>query len=210
MTQAASAAPEGVDPSLTRSRTSPPSVAGILMDAGFHHHLVEDATMREKMSSRDLALATVAFAVIGSSACSRQDERLTAPTRPALSVSTPTTTQTYSWKLTWAGSAECNFFWNWQLADGTTASGGYTTCVNPSTGTGSIPPTATGIVVGGSLSNYTYGCNPDSKSVTKSLNGSGTTIQINLSITGTYLPLGFGVKKENCPLANAQFTLTTS
>ena len=168
--------------------------------------------MRGTTICRSLALGTVvAFALIGSSGCTRQDERLTAPTRPALTLSTPTSTQTtYSWQVKWAGNALCNFVWSWQLADGTTGSGDSATCADPSAGNGAIPSTATGIVVRAYLSDYTYGCNSDSKSVTKSLNGSGSTININLSITGEYEPLGFTNKKEPCPLANASFTLTTN
>jgi hypothetical protein len=150
------------------------------------------------------------------SGCVQEDRRLT-PTAPATSTSAATLPQSYAWQVTLTGdviSATCEFDWSWQLADGSTVAGGSTDCVAPLTGTASIPLGATAIVVNGHLFDYAYpACSSDSKTVTKSLNGSeNTSININLSVGGSYkAPDFFGNYFHiKCPSANAGFTSTLS
>lgn len=175
--------------------------------------------MRGTTISRKMALATVLLMVgVAVSACDRAGERLTAATAPALDRATSILPQSYSWQATVASDSgftvACAFNWSWQLADGTTVTGGSTACTAPSLGTGSIPPTATGIIVVGSLdSGYPTSCGFDSKTVTKSLNGSAnTSLNINLTIGGLYKgPEFFGNRVViRCPSANAAFTLKFS
>ena len=167
-----------------------------------------------KLMSRKIALTTVFLLVeIAASACDRSGARLTAPDMPSLSQSSPTLASNYAWQVSFTGSATCAFDWSWQLGDGSTLPGGTTACGTPTSGTGSIPPGATGVVVNGSLIDSAPVCGSDSKSVTKSFDGSGNlNITMNLSVGGSFrviVPFG-GTNHMACPSANASFSLTTS
>ena len=173
--------------------------------------------MTAKTISRKMALATVLLMVgVAGSECGRAGERLTAPAAPILSLSSPTLSSNYAWQVAFTGdssSTPCEFDWSWQLADGSTMAGGATACVSPSSGTGSIPPGATGVVVNGRLIEYGTECNTDSKSATKSFDGSGSiSITMNLSVSGSFrviVPFG-NTRHMTCPSANATFTLKTT
>ena len=145
--------------------------------------------MRTNTVCRHLAVAAIlVIAGTAAVACGREQDSLTAPASLVKSLSPSSSPRTYSWAVTCNPvNGDASFFWSWQLADGTTVSGGGAGCGQ--SGTGTIPLTATGIEVDGDIFGGLGGCE-DYKTVTKSVSGSGSvSVSMHLSLpssTGTF------------------------
>ena len=164
--------------------------------------------------SQKMALATALLIVgLASSGCGRAGERLTAPAKPAASLSSTSLPGTYVWEFTWtAGTPNCGGSWYWQLSDSSWVLGGQLTgcSVQPSpmSGTGTIPLNAIAIQVSSGVND---GFCSDGKTVIKSLNN---TQNLNITISSQLPSFIFVVdpyygtkSKVLCAPASASFSL---
>ena len=152
--------------------------------------------MTTKRMCRAVSLASILLtAGLASSGCGREEARLTAPrsSQPTPSMSQSSLPATYSWTVTTTDNVAAGFDWNWQLADGTTITGGDT---GSSSQTGTVPPTAIAIVVIGNNEAGIGGCG-SGKTVTKSL-GNNQTVSVTMKLTMPSSVDFFG-QKVLCP-----------
>jgi len=119
---------------------------------------------------------------------------------------------TYTWQVTrnpGPANAGCGFTWTWQHADGSTQSGGFGGCASSaSSGTGTVPPTATAIIVDGGISAGPGGCD-DSQTVIKPAK-TDLSVTTNVSIPNPVSGAKSGYRyKVKCPSGSATFSLQT-
>jgi hypothetical protein len=155
--------------------------------------------------SRNMAVAGALVVTGVGFACDPDHGSLTAPANPEASVSVKGVQQNYIWQLSWTGSPGCGFTWDWQLGDGSTIAGGFAGCAPPLSGTGTIPATATAIIVTASLSEFPADCGAF-ETVTKPVNTSqNVSVSIKISVPKKTSVLGITV---DCPPASADFSLS--
>lgn len=164
--------------------------------------------MRVRTVSRNMTVAA-ALVVTGVVAfgCGRDQGSVTGPANPKASLALQGAQQSYIWQLSWTGSPGCGFTWDWRLANGSTISGGFAGCAPapPLSGTGTIPATATAIIVTASISEFPAGCEAF-QTVTKPVNTSqNVSVSIKLSVPKQTT---FASSKVECPPASAAFTLS--
>lgn len=156
--------------------------------------------------SRNMAVAgaVVVTGVVGVG-CERDLGSVAGPAKRAASLSVKGVQQNYLWQVSWTGSPGCGFSWDWQLADGSTVTGGFAGCAPPLSGTGAIPATTTAIVVTASISEFPAGCEAF-KTVTKPVNTSqNVSVSMKISVPNRANVFGSTV---DCPPASAAFTLS--
>jgi len=118
------------------------------------------------------------------------------------------TSKSYTWTVTCNGAVVgSGITWNWQLANGSTMGGGFAACIAPfNSGTGTIPPTTTGITVTAGITGSPAVCG-DFETVTKSVSASqNLSVNIRLSFPSTVTFFG---SKVDCLPGSAEFKLSS-